>query len=121
MDWHAWLDRLSGSASRMKLTRGRIAAAYVVAVATDVLQIILGPFGWAFADEILDAIAMVATSALLGFHPLLLPTFVLELVPLADMLPSWTVSVALVISMRRKPLPSREPGPPIDIKPTSVR
>jgi hypothetical protein len=121
VDWHALLERLSGSASRPRLTRARIASAYAVAAATDVLQLLLGPFGWAFADEILDAIAMIATSALLGFHPLLLPTFILELVPLADMLPSWTVSVALVISMRRKPLPSGDPGPPIDIKPTSVR
>jgi hypothetical protein len=37
------------------------------------------------------------------------------------MLPSWTVSVVFVILMRRKPLPSSEPGSPIDIKPTSVR
>lgn len=115
------LDRLTGSAAHAKLTRTRIVSAYAVAIATDLLQLLLGPFGWAFADEILDGIAMVATWALLGFHPLLLPTFVLELVPLADMLPSWTVSVALVVSTRRQTLASGEPGPPIDIKPTSVR
>jgi hypothetical protein len=116
------VDRLSGNGPHPRLTRRRIAAAYVVAIATDALQLVLGPFGWAGVDEVLDGIAMVASTALLGFHPLLLPTFVLELVPLADMLPSWTVSVALVIATRRKPLdPGHGTGPVIDIKPTSVR
>ena len=122
MDWRKLLDRLSGNGSQPRLTRGRILAAYAVAIATDALQLVLGPFGWAGADEILDGIAMVASTLLLGFHPLLLPTFVLELVPLADMLPSWTVSVALVIAARRKPLPADTgTGPVIDVKPTSVQ
>src|SRR4029077_5216419 len=98
-------------------------AAYAVAIGADALQIVLGPLGWIFADEILDAIAMIATSALLGFHPLLLPTFVLELVPVVDMVPTWTICVALVIALRRRQPPPATPGtaaPPIDIKPTSV-
>ena len=122
MDWRKLLDRLSGNGPQPRLTRGRILAAYAVAIATDALQLLLGPFGWAGADEILDGIAMVASTLLLGFHPLLLPTFVLELVPLADMLPSWTVSVALVIATRRKALAAGTgTGPVIDIEPTSVR
>ena len=60
------------------LTRERVRLAYAVAVATDVLQLALGPFGWAFADEMLDVAAMVLTWRLIGFHPLLLPTFILE-------------------------------------------
>jgi len=88
-------------------------------VTTDVLQLLLGPLGWAGADELLDLAAMVLTWRLIGFHPLLLPTFVLEFVPLADMLPSWTVCVAIVVAIRKRqqsriqpPLP---PGPVIDI------
>jgi hypothetical protein len=46
---------------------------------------------------ILDVIALIATTRLLGFHPLLLPTFILELVPVIDMLPTWTGCVALVV------------------------
>jgi hypothetical protein len=104
--------------------RSRVRAAYGVAVATDILQLALGPFGWAFTDEILDVVAAGAISWLIGFHPLLLPTFVLELVPVADMLPTWTGCVALVMMMRkRQQIP---PGPPtddkgtIDVRPTSV-
>ena len=41
------------------LTRERVRFAYVVAVTTDVLQLLLGPFGWAFADELLDVMEFV--------------------------------------------------------------
>ena len=81
------------------LTPARIRSAYVVAVAADVVQLLLGPIGWVAADAAVDVGAMIGTSWLLGFHPLLLPTFVLELVPLADMLPTWTGCVALVVVM----------------------
>jgi hypothetical protein len=121
MDWRTSLERLLGSTPRKPLTRTRIASAYGAAIVTDGLQLVLGPFGWPFADEILDVAAMIATTSLLGFHPLLLPTFLLELVPVADMIPSWTVCVALVIALRRKqPATPGDASPPIDIKPTSV-
>jgi len=84
------------------MSPGRVRLAYAVAIATDVLQFALGPFGWPLVDEILDVIAAAVTWKLLGFHPLLLPTFILEALPVADLLPTWTGCVALVVSMRRK-------------------
>lgn len=94
------------------LTRSRIGAAYGIAVAADVLQLALGPLGWAFSDETIDVIAMGLLWRLLGFHPLLLPTFVLEFVPVADLLPSWTGCVALVIAMRKRQRVQSAPPPP---------
>ena len=93
------------------LTRKRVFLAYAVAVTTDVLQFLLGPVGWAFGDEILDVVAMGLTWWALGFHPLLLPTFALELLPIADWLPTWTGCVALVV-LRRKQQGLAEPPPP---------
>ena len=99
------------------LTRQRVRLAYIVAIATDLLQLVLGPIGWAGADEVLDVVAGVAMWRLLGFHPLLLPTFMLEFLPLTDMLPTWTACVALVVATRK----AREdempppPGPVIDV------
>jgi hypothetical protein len=84
------------------LTPRRIRSAYVLAGTVDLLQLVLGPLGWAFADEILDVAAMALLWRIIGFHPLLLPTFALELVPLADMLPTWTGCVAVVIALRRR-------------------
>jgi hypothetical protein len=91
------------------LTGPRIRSAYAVAVATDALQLLLGPVGWSFADEILDVVAMLLISRLIGFHALLLPTFILELVPLADLLPTWTGAVALVLTLRRRTHPQVPP------------
>ncbi|TMP99339.1 MAG: hypothetical protein E6L09_09650 [Verrucomicrobia bacterium] len=104
------------------LTQSRVRLAYAVAVAADFLQVMLGPLGWAFADEIIDVTAMVLTIGAIGFHPLLLPTFVVEFIPLVDMLPSWTACVALVVSLRKRqqapptpPPPPPSTGPVIDV------
>lgn len=80
----------------------RIAAAFAVAVGVDAAQLLLGPLGWPLADEVLDLVAMASTTWLLGFHALLLPTFVIEILPAADMLPTWTGCVALVVARRRQ-------------------
>ena len=104
------------------LTRNRIRLAYAVAVTADALQLVLGPLGWAFPDEVIDVAAMVLTVGAIGFHPLLLPTFVVEFIPLVDMLPTWTACVALVVALRRKqqtppspPPPPPSTGPVIDV------
>jgi hypothetical protein len=99
------------------LTRRRVWLAYGAAVATDLLQLALGPFGWVFADQALDLAAMAFLWRVVGFHPLLLPTFVLEFLPVADVLPTWTGCVALVIAMRRRQRTHAgpDPGPYIDV------
>ena len=84
------------------LTRRRVRFAYAVAVAADVLQLLMGPFGWAFVDELLDVTAMILTWRLIGFHPLLLPTFALEFIPVVDMVPTWTGCVAIVVALRKR-------------------
>ena len=53
------------------------------------------------------------------FVALLLPTFVIEFLPITDMLPTWTACVALVIAMRKREQanvpPPPGPGPVIDV------
>jgi hypothetical protein len=94
-------------------------SAYAVAVATDLLQLVLGPVGWWGVDEALDVLATALTWRLLGFHPLLLPTFVIEFLPLTDVLPTWTGCVALVVALRKRQQaempPPPGPGPVIDV------
>jgi len=100
------------------LTPARVRLAYTIAVTTDALQFLLGPVGWAGADEILDVAATALLWRVLGFHPLLLPTFLIELLPIADMLPTWTGCVALVVGLRKRqqldPPPPGQ-GPVIDV------
>jgi hypothetical protein len=90
------------------LTRTRVRVAYAVAIAVDALQMLAGPLGWVGADQALDIGAALLISKAIGFHPLLLPTIALELLPIADMLPTWTGCVALVLLLRRR----QEPPPP---------
>jgi hypothetical protein len=97
------------------LSRTRIWLAMIVALATDALQILLGPVGWVFFDEAADVVAMSLITLLVGFHPLLLPTFLIEFFPGVDMLPTWTACTAAVIALRRKqqrPTPSPPPVTP---------
>lgn len=92
------------------LTNTRIGLAIAVAVIADGLQIAAGPLGWVGFVQTVDVIAMIITCALLGFHPLLLPTFVVELFPIMDMLPTWTGCVGAVIFLRKR---AQSPPPPV--------
>ena len=85
-----------------KLTRTRIVLALAVAVIADGLQLLFGPLGWVFIDQLIDVIAMLLVCWLIGFHWLLLPSFALELIPLVDELPTWTACVVAVITLRRR-------------------
>jgi hypothetical protein len=126
MPWANWRAQLTaaGSSGALTLTRSGIRSAYAIAIATDLVQLALGPFGWAGTDEVLDVVAMMLTTRLIGFHPLLLPTFALELVPVIDLMPTWTGCVAVVVAIKKK----QGPPPPrgddravtIDVNPTSV-
>jgi hypothetical protein len=95
------------------LTRTRIGLAIAVAAVTDAIQIALGPLGWLVIDEVLDVVAMVVISACLGFHPLLLPTFLLELFPVVEMIPTWTGCTAAVVLMRRATRSEKPAEPPV--------
>ena len=95
-------ERLAGLFRARKLTRPRIVFALVVALAADVLQVALLPVAWTFAQQIIDGLAMALTIWLLGFHPLLLPTFLLEFIPVVDAVPMWTGCVLVVIALRQR-------------------
>jgi hypothetical protein len=56
----------------------------------------------ALLDQAIDCVAMALTSWLIGFHWLLLPTFVLELVPVLEDLPTWTACTIAVIALRKR-------------------
>ena len=101
-----------------RLTRARMILALVIAVVADGLQILFGPLGWAFIDQIIDFVAMILVSWVIGFHILLLPTFVVELIPVLDDLPTWTACTGAVIVLRRReqnrpPPPTAPPDKPV--------
>lgn len=85
-----------------KLTWVRMVLAITIAVIADGVQWLLGPLGWAFGDQLIDIAVMLLLGWLIGFHWLLLPSFVLEFIPLADELPTWTACAIAVVVLRRR-------------------
>lgn len=98
------------------LARWRILAALAIALVADAVQIGLGPLGVAWVDDLLDVVVAVLEVALLGFHPLLLPTFVLEVLPVIEFLPTWTGCVLAVIAMRRQTAGMHRPKGPRPVR-----
>jgi len=103
-----------------RLTPARLIFAVAVAAGADGLQILFQVIP--MVPEIIDVAAMLLTSAAIGFHLLLLPTFAVEFIPVVDMLPTWTGCVLAVILLRRReqniqsPLPEATP-PVIRVEP----
>lgn len=82
------------------VSRRRVLAARVIALAADFIQIgvlpllgggILSPF-----DEIIDVAIGIVMVWLVGWHIAFLPTLLVELLPVADVFPTWTVAVLYV-------------------------
>jgi len=96
------------SAEARPVTRTRMALALLVALAADFVQVGLGPLGFTGLDDLLDLVVAGVEIALLGFHPFLLPTFVLEVLPVVEFMPTWTACVLAIILRRLRIPPVRE-------------
>ena len=80
--------------------------AWAVAIAADALQIAAFPLfaegGLSPADSLLDLIVAFVLIRLLGWHWAFLPTLAAELVPGADLFPTWTAAVWFVTRQQVK-------------------
>jgi hypothetical protein len=87
------------------LTRNRVRIARLVAVGADLLQIGLFPlFGEGFlspVNDLLDLAVCFILTKLVGWHFAFLPSLLVELVPLADVIPTWTIAVLLATRGRQ--------------------
>ncbi len=77
---------------RVRLARG-------VAVAADLLQVALTPFtvegAFSPVDDGIDIVAAVVLTALVGWHISFVPSFLVKLLPIADLAPTWTLATVL--------------------------
>src|SRR5262245_8511850 len=109
------------------LTPGRIRTARAIAMLADLAQIVVFP---AFSEGVLspvnDAVDVgvaIALTSLLGWHWAFLPSFLSELIPIWDLVPTWTAAVWYVTSGALPPgqgPPSatvEPPSPPPALKP----
>lgn len=96
-------------ATAKSVTRAQGRLAVLIAAIADLAQVPLLP-GYASGlaalpaatlDLAVDFVAALVLMRLMGFHWLLLPTAVLEIVPLAGVLPTWTACTLYVLSRRK--------------------
>jgi len=85
------------------LTPARIRAAWLIALAVDATQIGLaatGPLGF-LINVPLDLVTMSLLWWLLGWHWVLLPSCAFEVLPIADMAPTWSLAVWILVRRRK--------------------
>lgn len=84
----------------LTIAPGRVRAARLLAVAADIVQIVVFPlFAPGVAspfNNVLDLLVAVAMVWLIGWHWAFLPSFFVELVPGLDLVPTWTAAVFFV-------------------------
>ncbi len=97
---------------RDDLTPAIVRTARLIAVAADLLQILIlpafSPGAFSPVDNVIDVVVAAVLLRLLGWHWAFLPTFVAELVPFVDLVPTWTAAVFL--ATRGRAVPATPPG-----------
>jgi dolichyl-phosphate-mannose--protein O-mannosyl transferase len=77
------------------LTPRRIWIARALAVLVDLAQVALLPAELTPLNNAIDVVTAAVMVALVGWHWAFLPTFLVELVPFVDLVPSWTLAVVI--------------------------
>ena len=89
------------------LSPGRVWLARGIAMAADLLQIVLFPYFAEGAlsplDTVMDVVVGVVLVLLVGWHIAFVPTFVVEMLPMADLAPTWTLAVFIATRGRGGP------------------
>jgi hypothetical protein len=105
----------------VELDRRKVIAARTIAVMADAVQVGLLPLflegALSTVNDVLDVAVAGILTALVGWHWAFVPSFVAELVPVLNLVPSWTAAVFIAtrnssaaVSAPEAPLPL--PPPP---------
>jgi len=91
------------------ISRKRIWIARGIAVLADAIQIGFMPFfaeGFASpANDVLDVVVALLLILLVGWHIAFVPTFVVKMLPFADIAPTWTIAVLIATRNRGMGVP----------------
>jgi hypothetical protein len=97
-------------------TRAQIRSAWIIAIFADLVQLAIFPAVIAGGASPFDASLDILVGGLLiwrlGWHWAFLPTFVAELLPGFDLVPTWTMAVWIATRRLGRPVePQLPPGP----------
>jgi len=91
-------------------TRSAIRIGSAIAIIADAMQLVLFPlFVEGFSsvlNDVLDVVVCAVLIRLIGWNPVFLPTFVVEMLPFGDLAPTWTIAV--FVATRSRPSAARE-------------
>ena len=103
----------------MELDRRKVIAARTIAVMADAVQVGLLPLflegALSAVNDVLDVAVAGILTALVGWHWAFVPSFVAELVPVLNLVPSWTAAV--FIATRNSSAAVSAPEPPLSLPP----
>ena len=77
------------------LTPRRVWIARALAVLVDLSQVALLPAELTPLNNAIDVATAIAMLSLVGWHWAFVPTFLAEMVPFVDLVPSWTLAVVI--------------------------
>jgi hypothetical protein len=106
---------------KANVKRSTIAAAYIIAIGADALEVGLAPVmseGFASPlNNIVDAVVCIILTLMLGWHIAFLPSFMIKLLPVVDFAPTWTLAV--LIATRGGRIMENDVPPPVTGNPKS--
>jgi hypothetical protein len=104
-----FMDEQNRAQDVKTISVNRIRAARAIAISADALQLIFFPlFAEGFVsvlDDALDVLVCAVLTMLVGWHFSFLPSFVVKVIPLADLVPTWTIAVFLATRGNQSPQP----------------
>jgi len=96
---------------KANVKRSTVVAAFIVAVCADLLEMAFGMiFAEGFAsplNDVMDVVVCIILTALLGWHIAFIPSFLVKLIPVGDLAPTWTIAV--LIATRAGSIAEKEP------------
>lgn len=90
----------------MSASKKQRTIALAVAICADLVQIVFPMFfGEGFLspfNDFLDVAVCLGLTLLIGWHIAFLPSFLLEVVPIANLAPTWTIAVLIALRARKE-------------------
>ena len=102
---------------KANVKRSTLVLAFVIAIFADLLEMGLFPiFSEGFASpasDFVDVVVCIILTLLIGWHIAFIPSFLIKVIPVVDMAPTWTLAVLIASRHRQASETSDVPPPPI--------
>jgi hypothetical protein len=114
-----------GKMAMMKayINRTSVIGAFIIAIVADLIEM---GFGLVFAEgfasplnDVMDVIVGIVLTVMVGWHIAFLPSFLIKVIPVMDLAPTWTIAVLIATRGRWKA--TNDPPPPPIIKEPGAR